>query len=64
MAKAKGLQRKEKTVLVSFKLSSDLYDQLSSYAGTQTDESGLQLSPSLAARRLMLDALKRLPTKK
>lgn len=62
--KNKGRITRDKTVLVSFKLSHELYEQLSLYAKGQTDESGLQLSPSLAARRLMLDALKRIHLKK
>ena len=62
--RSKGSPKRDKTVLVSFKLGQDLYDELSEYAETQTDESGLKLSPSLAARRLMLEGLKRLQSKK
>lgn len=62
--KSKSSTKGEQTVLVSFKLSQGLHEKLSAYAETQTDESGLKLSPSLAARRLMLDALKRIHSKK
>jgi hypothetical protein len=65
MAKEKNKSTKgEQTMLVSFKLSHDLHEKLSAYADKQTDESGLKLSPSLAARRLMLEGLKRLDPKK
>jgi hypothetical protein len=65
MAKVKKNSNKgEQTILVSFKLSYDLHEKLSAYADTQTDESGLKLSPSLAARRLMLEGLKHIRLKK
>ncbi len=65
MAKEKkNTAKSEQTVLVSFKLSQDLHEKLGVYADTQTDESGLKLSPSLAARRLMLEGLKRIHPKK
>lgn len=60
----KNSVKSEQTVLVSFKLSHDLHEKLRAYADNQTDESGLKLSPSLAARRLMLEGLKRLHPKK
>lgn len=62
--KTKSAANSEKSELVSFKLSRELYEKLGEYAETQVDEAGLKLSPSQAARRLMLDALKRLPQKK
>jgi len=62
--KSKGSTKPEKMELVSFKLSASLYEQLRDYARTQTDESGAELSPSLAARRLMLESLKRSSLKK
>lgn len=62
MAKSKG--EKDKLPLVSFKLAKELYKQLEEYSKTQTDEAGIQLSPSQAARRLMLEALKRSQQKK
>ncbi len=64
MAKSKVSTKNEEMVLVSFKLGQDLYKQLSAYAETQVDESGKQLSPSLGARRLMLEGLKRTYPKK
>jgi hypothetical protein len=60
----KNSNKSEQTTLVSFKVSYDLYEKLSAYADTQTDESGLKLSPSLAARRLMLEGLKHIRPKK
>jgi len=41
--------------LMSFKLSADLYAKLARYAKSQIDDSGKELSPGLAARRLMLE---------
>lgn len=65
MAKNKKNSTKgDNTALISFKLSHDLHEKLTVYADKQTDESGLKLSPSLAARRLMLEGLKRLDPKK
>jgi hypothetical protein len=58
MTKNKG--DADNTKLVSFKISHDLFKELERYAASQKDEAGLLLSPSLAARRLMLDALKKL----
>lgn len=45
--------------LIVFKLHIDLFKQLEAYAKTQVDEAGKTLSPALAARRLMLEGLKR-----
>ena len=56
MSKAKS---KNNLVLVSFKLSAEFFEQLKEYSKDQKDEAGIPLSPSQAARRLMLDALKR-----
>jgi hypothetical protein len=50
---------KAKTVLISFKVSQEIYNQLELYSNTQTDEAGLTLSPSLGARRLMLEGLRK-----
>ena len=61
--KSKGSKQSGAMELVSFKLSANLYEQLRKYAKTQTDESGAELSPSLAARRLMLESLKRQSSK-
>lgn len=51
---------KDDMELVSFKLSRDLYKQLKEAAEGQTDEAGGNLSPSQMARRLMLQALKKI----
>lgn len=51
-------------VLVSFKVSKALYEQLMEYAKSQKDDAGVQLSPSLAARRLMYEGLKKAQQKK
>lgn len=67
MAKVKDRKEpvnSDNTVLISFKVSNELHKLLSDYAETQHDEAGLKLSPSLAARRLMLEALKKNQTKK
>jgi len=55
----KNHEKKPNTQLISYKISPELYKKLQKYADTQKDEAGLTLSPSLAARRLMLEALKR-----
>ena len=47
------------TRLVSFKVSHEIYKQLEKYGADELDEAGLQLSPSLVARRLMLQALRK-----
>ena len=57
MAKEKSTV-KTKAKLVSFKLPEDKYKQLEAYAETARDNVGFRLSPSMAARMLMLDALK------
>lgn len=60
MAKNSGSKRvKDKMMLVSFKLSGELYDKLSRYAKSQTDDSGKELSTGQAARRLMLESLRK-----
>ena len=60
MAKNSGSKRvKDEMVLVSFKLSADLYAKLSRYAKSQTDDSGKELSTGQSARRLMLESLKK-----
>ena len=51
--------------LVSYRVSEDTFEHLKTYAQTQKDDiTGKELSPSQAARRLLLDALKRLKQKK
>jgi hypothetical protein len=61
MAKEKGRKTPatDEMILVSFKLAKDLHKELEAYADTQAEESGKKLSPSLAARRLMLESLER-----
>ncbi len=59
MAKSKNKAGKDKLALVSFKLGKELFVQLKAYADLQTDEAGIKLSASQAARRLMLEALRR-----
>lgn len=54
MGKKKG---ENKTELISFKVSTEIFEEVKTYAKSQTDEAGLPLSVSLAARRLMLRAL-------
>jgi hypothetical protein len=54
-----NVKKKPSTQLISYKISPELCKKLQKYADTQTDEAGLELSPSLAARRLMLESLKR-----
>ena len=61
---AKDKSKKDELELVSYKLSKKFHRQLKDYAETQTDEAGIDLSPSQAARRLMLEALKRIQQKK
>ena len=55
---------KDSLALVSFKLGVDYFEELKTYAKTQKDEAGIPLSPSQAARRLMLEALRRVQQKK
>jgi hypothetical protein len=51
--------------LVSYRVSEDTFEHLKKYAQTQRDDiTGKELSPSQAARRILLDALKRLQQKK
>ena len=57
-------KEKEKLELVSFKLGKEYFELLKEYAKGQKDEAGVTLSPSQAARRLMLDGLKQLRSKK
>ena len=64
MSKKKTAPATDEMELVSFRLGKDLFKDLKVYAANETDESGKALSPSLAARRLMLDALKRHQQKK
>lgn len=60
MSKSSGSKRaKEEMVIVSFKLSPDLYGKLTKYAKSQKDDAGKELSAGQAARRLMLDGLKK-----
>jgi hypothetical protein len=59
MAKKKTTSQADSARLVSFKLAKEPYDELEKYAANQNDEMGNALSPSQAARRLMLEALKR-----
>ena len=65
---AKGSEKtgskKSDLELISFRLSKELFKTLEEYAETQTDEAGVMLSPSIAARRLMLEGLKRFQQKK
>jgi hypothetical protein len=49
----------DRTTVISYKLANEPYEELLRYAKSQTDEMGNELSPSQAARRLMLEALKR-----
>ncbi|MGE4233193.1 MAG: hypothetical protein AB7F43_07685 [Bacteriovoracia bacterium] len=53
-------KKKDPLVLVSFKISKDIYKELERYALTQADDAGVCLSASLAARRLMIRGLKRI----
>lgn len=55
---------KDKNELVSFKLDKKLYAELSVYAKAQIAETGIEMSDSQAARKLMLEALKRFQSKK
>ncbi len=51
--------------MVSFRIAIKYYEQLDAYAKTQhDDESGTPLTPSLAARRLLIAAIEHLPKKK
>lgn len=59
MTSSKRRPIKGKLELVSFKLSQEIFRELETYSETQVDEAGILLSPSQAARRLMLEALKR-----
>lgn len=59
MRKSRDSRAKDGMMMVSFKLSSELHAKLLRYAKSQTDESGKGLSPGQAARRLMLDGLKK-----
>jgi phage gp29-like protein len=55
---------KDKNELVSFKLDKKLYADLAVYAKAQIAETGVEMSESQAARKLMLEALKRFQSKK
>ena len=57
--RGKAKLEKNRTV-ISFKVSPQLFDEIESYARTQSDEQGNTLTTSQAARRLMLEAMKRL----
>jgi hypothetical protein len=57
-------KKADNTILISFKISHELLKKLEAYAQTQVDEAGLPLSASLAARRLMLEGLKKLDKEK
>ena len=59
MAKT-GAKKPNTSKLVSFKISEELYAKLESYASGQKDEPGFALSPSQAARRMVINALDRL----
>lgn len=50
--------------LISFKVTKAVLAELQAYAATQQDDSGLVLTPSLAARRLMKEGLVRIQTQK
>lgn len=54
---------KGNTRLISFKVSHDVYRRLEEHAKTQTDDAGITLNPSTAARRLMNKALDALSKK-
>ena len=53
MAK-KSAPKKEKLILVNFKITEDLFRDLSEYSKSQRDEVGQLLTPPTAARRLMV----------
>lgn len=64
MAKAtSNSSTKDKNELVSFKLDKKLYAELAVYAKAQIAETGVEISESQAARKLMLEALKRFLSK-
>lgn len=52
--------RTKKTNTLTFRLSPDLRAQLEEHAKTLRDEAGLPLSAQRAARKLVVDALKKL----
>lgn len=53
-------KKKEITKVISFKVSNSIYAKLLKYGESQVDDTGVHLSPSMAARRLMLDSLKKI----
>lgn len=55
---------KDKNELVSFKLDKKLYAELAVYAKAQIAETGVEMSESQAARKLMLEGLKRFQSKR
>lgn len=59
MAKKKD----ESLIVVSFKVSPEIFKELKQYAQNQKDDSGKELSPSMGARRLMTESLNRLKRK-
>lgn len=53
-------KKDEKRDLISFKVAEEIYREIEQYAKNQKDEAGYPLSVSQAARRLMLEALRKL----